>query len=86
MKKEFDRKLSKKYKIREGISQMKQKQENSLVWNDLIKVKDIYTRGRAMILGNGKDIDFWRDVWCGIVPLLTVKFRQPSHEFTFGVA
>jgi hypothetical protein len=49
MKKEFGRKLSKKYKIREGISQMKQKQENSPVWNDLIKVKDIYTRGRVMI-------------------------------------
>jgi hypothetical protein len=28
-----------------------------------------------MILGNGKDIDFSRDVWCGIVPLKE-KFQE----------
>jgi hypothetical protein len=67
--------LSKKNKIREGIKQLKQKQENSPVWNDLIKVKDIYTRGRVMILGNGKEIDFWRDAWCGLVPLKE-KFQE----------
>jgi hypothetical protein len=32
-------------------------------------------KGRIMIIGNGKRIDFWEDVWCGMVALKD-KFRD----------
>jgi hypothetical protein len=43
-------------------------QKNSPVWNDLLKVRQLYTKGRIKLLGNGQAIDFWEDPWCGIVP------------------
>jgi hypothetical protein len=36
--------VRKQYRPFEGISQVKQKQNNSTVCNDLIKVKDIYLK------------------------------------------
>jgi hypothetical protein len=39
------------------------------VWNDLLKVKELYLAGRQFIVGNGSEIDFWRDPWCGSVTL-----------------
>jgi hypothetical protein len=39
------------------------------VWNDLLKVKELYLAGRQFIVGNGSKIDFWRDPWCGSVTL-----------------
>jgi hypothetical protein len=39
------------------------------VWNDLLKVKDLYLSGRYIKIGNGWDTDFWSDPWCGSVAL-----------------
>jgi hypothetical protein len=39
------------------------------VWNDLIKVKDLYLSGRYIKIGNGCDTDFWNDPWCGSAAL-----------------
>lgn len=45
------------------------------MWNDLIKVKEMYLEGRKMAVGNGKMCDFWHDAWCGEVSL---KEKFPS--------
>jgi mannosylglycoprotein endo-beta-mannosidase len=66
--------VRKKYRIFKGISELQRKPRNSLVWNDLLKVKQLYLKGRIMIVGNGKRIDFWEDPWCGMVALKD-KFR-----------
>jgi hypothetical protein len=67
--------VRKKYRIFKGISGLQRKPRNSSAWNDLIKVKQLYLKGRIMILGNGKRIDFWEDAWCGMVTLKD-KFRD----------
>jgi hypothetical protein len=37
------------------------KPSNSPIWNDLLKVKEIYLKGRVFKVGNGRQVDFWRD-------------------------
>jgi hypothetical protein len=64
-----------KYNIKRGIVHLKVKPSNSPVWNDLIKVKELYMCGRYIQIGNGRDTDFWSDPWCGTIPLKE-KFRQ----------
>jgi hypothetical protein len=54
-----------KYLKNKWVTQLTQKPSNSPVWNDLVKIKHIYIKGRVMRLGNGKSIDFWNDTWCG---------------------
>jgi hypothetical protein len=46
--------VRKKYKIKGGIVQLRTKQSNSPLWNDLIKIKDLYLKGRVMKIGNGE--------------------------------
>lgn len=52
-----------------NISQLKHNPGNSHVWNDLLKVKHLYLKGRLMLVGEGKQTDFWCDQWCGAVSL-----------------
>jgi len=60
--------VQKKYiKQSTTICMLKTKPSNFPVWNDLLKVKDLYLRGRIMIVGDGKMTDFWRDAWRGLV-------------------
>jgi hypothetical protein len=59
----------KKYRLNRGISYLRINPKNSPVWNDLLKVRQLYTKGRIMLLGNSQNIDFWEDPWCGIVHL-----------------
>lgn len=47
------------------ISQTKHKRTDSPVCSNLLKVKDLYLKGRVVIIGNGKVTDFWNDQWCG---------------------
>lgn len=57
--------VKKKY-IKDGcISQIKHRQTDSLVWSDLLKVRDLYLEGRRMRVGDGKSTDVWNDKWCG---------------------
>jgi hypothetical protein len=67
--------VKKKYKIDRGIAQLRQKPRNSSVWNDLLKVKQLYLKERIMIVGNGSNTDFWEDPWCGMVTLKD-KFKE----------
>jgi hypothetical protein len=61
--------VRKKYIKEHCVSQLKVKPTNSPVWNDLLKVREIYLQGRVMVVGNGKMTDFWRDTWCGACSL-----------------
>lgn len=45
------------------------------MWNALLKVKDLYLKGRIVKIGNGLDTDFWRDLWCGPISLKD-KFQE----------
>jgi hypothetical protein len=40
-----------------------------------LKVKQLYLKGRVMLVADGKRIDFWEDPWCGVVALKD-KFRE----------
>ena len=48
---------------------MKKSYKNSPVWNDLLKVKDLYLKGRSVVIGDGKSTSFWHYRWCGPVSL-----------------
>ena len=58
-----------KYVKDKCIAQLSSKPTNSPVWNDLLKVKDLYLSRRIKCVGNGRDTDFWNDPWCGIISL-----------------
>jgi hypothetical protein len=45
---------------------------DSPVWADLLKVKQIYLRGRQIITKNGKQTLFWKEKWLYDQPLCTV--------------
>jgi hypothetical protein len=57
--------VCKKYKVQGGSNKIKYSPLNPPVWNDLIKIKELYLARRKIIIGNGRDTDFWRDPWCG---------------------
>jgi len=42
---------------------------DSHVWADLLKIKDIYLRGRSLQTKNGKNTILWTDSWLGDKPL-----------------
>ena len=42
---------------------------DSPMWSDLLKVKDIYLQGRNMQIGNGEKTCFWFDTWLYSEPL-----------------
>jgi hypothetical protein len=80
--------VRKKYQVKGGIATLKYKPSNSLVWNDLIKIKDLCRYGRVVKIGNGEDTDFWLDAWCGDTALKE-KFSdlfEISEEQNISVA
>ena len=50
--------IQRKYMKSGGISQLKKSNNNSPVWNDLLKVRHIYLRGRIMLVGNRENTSF----------------------------
>jgi hypothetical protein len=66
--------VRKKYRVKGWIASLGEKPTNSPMWNDLIKIKDLYLASRIMKVGNGADTDFWGDPWCGNIALKS-KFR-----------
>jgi hypothetical protein len=45
---------------------------DSPLWNDLMKVRHIYPRGRGYEVNNGKSVRFWQDVWLEEKPLCII--------------
>lgn len=64
-----------KYLKNTCVTMLKEKPFNSPVWNDLLKVKDIYTKNRKIIVGKGDRTDLWHDVWCADI---TVSEKFPG--------
>jgi hypothetical protein len=62
--------IRKKYLKKGSLCFLKKSYKNSLVWNDLLKVKHIYLKGRSVRIGDGKNTRFWHDRWCGLVSLV----------------
>jgi len=67
--------VRRKYLKKAMIRMLTKNPKNSPVWNDLLKVRHIYLKGRMMRVGNGKSTSFCHDKWCGLVPLAD-KFRE----------
>lgn len=67
--------IKNKYMKGQCVSQIKHRPTDSPVWSDLLKVRDYYTQGRVLLIGNGKKSDFWRDKWCGNFSLCE-KFKN----------
>lgn len=61
--------VQKKYKLQNGICRVNSTMSDSPCWADLLKIKQIYMRGRMMVVGDGKQTDFWHDCRCGDKPL-----------------
>jgi hypothetical protein len=58
------------------------------VWNNLIKIKELYLAGSKIVVGNGRDTYFWRDPWCGDYSLKNIfeKLFDICNEQTISVA
>ena len=50
--------VKKKYLKKSCLSLLKKSPKNSLVWNQLILVKDLYTSGRKISMGRGDSTSF----------------------------
>jgi hypothetical protein len=46
-----------------SITQLKKNNKNSLMWNDPLKVTNIYLRDRSMVVCNGTTTSFLHDRW-----------------------
>jgi hypothetical protein len=61
--------IRKKYMKKGMVGLLAKSPKNSPMWNDLLKVRHVYLKGRSMKVGNGKNTSFWHDRWCGLVSL-----------------
>jgi hypothetical protein len=65
-----------KYMQGKGVSTMNHRLDDSPLWSDLLKVKDLYLKGREIKVENGKQTLFWKDIWlfdkpiCILAPVL----------------
>ena len=53
-----EKNVKKRYVKNNSITKLGWKKCNSPIWNDLLKVKEIYLRGRTLKVRNGKQADF----------------------------
>jgi len=58
-----------KYLKGRPIADVQYKMGDSHVWTDLLKIKDIYLRGRRLQTKNGKNTILWSDSWLNNKPL-----------------
>jgi hypothetical protein len=61
-----------KYMRTKLIHKVSHKLNDSPIWSDLLKVKDIYLQGREISIGNGNLVRFWLDPWL---------YKEPLHIF-----
>jgi hypothetical protein len=54
------------------ICLIQQKQFDSPVWKDLLKISHIYLQGREFKLNNGKMVSFWLDSWMDNKPICII--------------
>lgn len=51
-----------KYLSKSSIHTVSHKLHDSPVWYDLLKVRDVYLKGRTVKIENGKSTRFWEDI------------------------
>ncbi|PNT70202.1 hypothetical protein BRADI_2g07627v3, partial [Brachypodium distachyon] len=61
--------IGNKYLRGKGIFHTSRKPGDSACWRDLQHLKQLYLRGRCVVVGDGRATDFWGDAWCGHTPL-----------------
>jgi len=61
--------IKEKYFHQGVVGTVKHRLDDSPVWNDLLKVKHIYLKGRKIKVKNGKGTSFWVDAWLEKKPL-----------------
>jgi len=79
-----------KYLKKDSICSVKHKQNDSAIWSDLLKIKEIYLQGRKMIIKDGQRTLFWKDTWLMEKPLgklfpdLFKMCSQPNISVAFA--
>jgi hypothetical protein len=58
-----------KYLSKSSIYTVSHKLHDSPMWYDLLKVKDVYLKGRIVKIENGKNTRLWEDCWVFDKPL-----------------
>lgn len=58
-----------KYIGNRDIHDIKHRHNDSAMWHDLVKIKDLYLQGRKVITNNGQLTRFWFDPWVYDQPL-----------------
>jgi len=51
-----------KYLKNNSICSVKHKQNDSAIWAELLKVKDVYLQGRKMVISDGSNTLFWKEL------------------------
>jgi hypothetical protein len=69
-----------KYLENSTVFSVGHKQKDSVLWADMLHVKEIYLCGRKMQVGNGVRTHFWGDCWCDSISLKQ-KF-PPLYEIS----
>jgi len=64
--------VKKKYLQGDTVGSVKHKLDDSPVWSDLLKIKHIYLKGRAMLVRNGRKPSLWTHCWLNDKPLCAV--------------
>lgn len=73
-----------KYLKKDNISTVKHKQNDSSMWADRLKIRNLYLQGRKITIGNGKKALFWKDSWlyeqpiCVLFPELCKMAQQQN--------
>lgn len=61
-----------KYLRNRSIFNVKHRANDSPIWSDLLKVKDVYLKGRGISIKNGVKTRFWCDSWLYDRPLMII--------------
>lgn len=56
----------------------------SKIWNNILSCRDPLSHGLKWIIGNGRNILFWKDCWLGERPLSSSPFLRWLQEATKG--
>jgi hypothetical protein len=71
------------YLKKDSICTVKHRQTDSPIWTDLLKIRDVYLRGRKVIVGNGRKALFWHDKWLyekSLIQLFPYLFAMCSQQ------
>lgn len=52
-----------KYLRSDSVCTVRHRQNDSLIWADLLKIREIYLQGRVIEVHNGKSTLFWHEEW-----------------------